>query len=288
VNSIFVSYRRADSGPEAGRISDTLERSFGEDAVFRDVKSGSIPVGVDFRALIDAVLSECFALVAVIGPEWRQRLDEPGDLVRIEVATALHRGMYVAPLLVRGAVLAPESLPAELARLSPRNALSLTEANWRAEIGQLVEQLRRVLEAAGVSGPKAVQDAIARARAVARRDLGLAGSRMWRWRVDAVGRLLEPGEAVRSVALSSKANGSGLVVLTNRRLIYAPVVGKTGAVSLAEIRDVLYEQPTMLRSRGRVRVCARHEEATYMFDERTGDMLKQLREAVAEARGLGR
>ena len=43
---IFISYRRSDSAPWAGRIYDRLAVHFGKDAVFMDVDT--IEAGVDF------------------------------------------------------------------------------------------------------------------------------------------------------------------------------------------------------------------------------------------------
>lgn len=73
-------------------------------------------------------------LLAVIGPRWltatdedgRRRLDDPDDIVRLEIAAALEREIRVIPILVEGAVmLRCQELPDSLAGLARRNALSL-------------------------------------------------------------------------------------------------------------------------------------------------------------------
>src|SRR5215467_8527447 len=91
---IVVSYRRADTGPIAGRIFDRLGSQYGFESVFMDVDN--IPFGVDFREHIQQELSLCDVLVVIIGPRWmgtaeagKTRLDDETDPVRIEVETAM-------------------------------------------------------------------------------------------------------------------------------------------------------------------------------------------------------
>lgn len=130
--SIFVSYRRVDSAEMTGFIAAALKQRFGEKGVFMDVDS--IPVGVDFRAYIVATLRKCKACLVVIGPDWLEtkgpsgtrRIDDPEDLVRIEVETALRLGVPVAPLMVRGAELPkPHMLPESVRELTDRNGLPI-------------------------------------------------------------------------------------------------------------------------------------------------------------------
>jgi hypothetical protein len=49
--TIFICYRRDDSGPAAGRIYDRLEAHFGRGRVFIDVDD--IPLGVNWRDWLD-------------------------------------------------------------------------------------------------------------------------------------------------------------------------------------------------------------------------------------------
>ena len=106
---IFVSYRRDDASSEAGRITDWLDRHFGEDEVFMDINA--LEPGVDFVEGIEQAVEMIDALIAVIGPGWvdaedehgNRRLDDPTDWVRLEVANALQRGIRVIPVLVKGA-----------------------------------------------------------------------------------------------------------------------------------------------------------------------------------------
>ncbi len=107
-DSVFISYRREDAPDVTGRINDRLRQRFGEGSIFTDVDK--VPLGVDFRAHLDEKLSQCKVLLAVIGRKWlaieddegRKRLRAPEDFVRIEIESALQRGIPVIPLLVPG------------------------------------------------------------------------------------------------------------------------------------------------------------------------------------------
>jgi hypothetical protein len=99
MSKIFLSYRRQDTAGIAGRIYDRLRARFGSDAVFMDIDT--IPFGVDFREHIDAAVGQCDVALAVIGPRWSgqnktsRRIDDAKDFVRIEIESALQRGIPV-------------------------------------------------------------------------------------------------------------------------------------------------------------------------------------------------
>jgi hypothetical protein len=103
--TVIVSYRRSDSRWITGRIVDRLERDLGKGDVFVDIDA--IPVGMDFRDHLRNVLERCDVLLAIIGPQWlatdeagRRRIFEPSDWVRIEIETALAKGIPVIPVLI--------------------------------------------------------------------------------------------------------------------------------------------------------------------------------------------
>src|SRR5581483_8594096 len=125
---IIIAYRRADSDAIAGRIRDRLASHFGNDAIFMDIDS--IPFGTDFRDHIRSALFDSDVMVAVVGPKWlgpgkgsHLRIKEENDPIRIEVETALERGIAVIPALVSGAIMPkPSELPASLENFAFRNA----------------------------------------------------------------------------------------------------------------------------------------------------------------------
>ena len=142
---IFISYRRDDSSSQAGRLYDWLAAHFGQGQVFMDVDT--IKPGVDFVETVRQAIGECDGLVAIIGSDWLQvsdatgarRLDDPTDLVRLEIATALERGIPVIPVLVQSAQMPrPADLPEGLRELASRNALEVSDARFRADVERLI------------------------------------------------------------------------------------------------------------------------------------------------------
>src|SRR5215470_16448008 len=149
---VFVSYRRQETSHLAGRLYDRLADRFGEGQVFIDVDA--IELGVDFAEEISRAVAACKVLLAVIGPTWlsatdeqgRRRLDDPDDIVRLEIEAALARDVRVIPILVEGAVMpGRRDLPESLAGLARRNALFIRHESFRADAGRLVTAIERVL-----------------------------------------------------------------------------------------------------------------------------------------------
>lgn len=150
---IFISYRRADSSWFARWLAERLAGQFGDDAVFQDVES--IRPGDDFAAKIEAGIGSCAVLLAVIGPRWLaeesdagRRLDDPQDWVRLEIESALRRGILIIPVLVDGARMPSASeLPPSLQSLAGRQAETLSSASF--DTRRLVSVLEDVLAQEG-------------------------------------------------------------------------------------------------------------------------------------------
>ena len=158
---IFISYRRDESQAWAGRISDRLDSQLGSNHVFLDVDS--IDLGVDFIDAIEKSVGSCDALIAVIGRNWlisadkegKRRLDNPEDFVRIEIATALKRGVRVIPVLIDGAIMPGSAeLPDDLKALARRNALEIRHNRFNDDCRLLIAALERALEGARVEQQK--------------------------------------------------------------------------------------------------------------------------------------
>src|SRR6516165_7660967 len=106
---IFISYRREENRWSARSLYDLLSTSFDRKQIFMDVDA--ILMGEDFVRAIETAVANCDVLIAVIGERWltctdeqgNRRLDDREDFVRIEIATALKRGIRVIPVLVDGA-----------------------------------------------------------------------------------------------------------------------------------------------------------------------------------------
>jgi hypothetical protein len=129
---LFLSYRRADSAQVTGRVYDKLAAFYGEESVFKDVDS--IPLGADFRHVLEESIARCDVMLPIIGRNWltatdevgRRRLDDPFDFVRAELETALSRSVRIIPLLVEGAAMPKaDQLPEILHALAYRNATTI-------------------------------------------------------------------------------------------------------------------------------------------------------------------
>jgi TIR domain len=177
---IFISYRRRETAGHAGRLYDSLSEHFGADRVFMDV---TMEPGVDFADTIREAVGDCGALVALIGDEWlsvtdaqgRRRIDDPGDIHRMEIEAALDRQVRLIPALVQDAEMpTAEQLPDALQGLVRRQAVELSDQRWDYDVGGLINVLERALHEAG-GGAGRVKQTRARLRRLAFRYRGRAG-----------------------------------------------------------------------------------------------------------------
>jgi hypothetical protein len=149
---IFMSYRRTDTKWVVGRIYDRLAQTLNRENLFLDISD--IEPGDDYVEHIRRVVGSCDVVLVVIGSHWlttqdeagRRRLDDPNDWVRVELATALERGIRVIPVLVDGVPM-PESyqLPQDLAGLSRRNAKLVSFTHFHSDMDSLLRILEKVL-----------------------------------------------------------------------------------------------------------------------------------------------
>jgi TIR domain len=150
-HSIFICYRRQDSADGAGRLYDRLTQHFGKQSVFKDVDS--IPLGVDFRKHLDKKVASCTTLLAVMGRTWlgaasargTRALDDPGDFVRIEIESALRRGVLVVPVLMQNTTL-PESsqLPHSLSELAFRHCIAVRpDPDFHHDVDRLISAIEQ-------------------------------------------------------------------------------------------------------------------------------------------------
>ena len=159
--SIFISYRREDSGGHAGRLCDRLSSRFGRDRVFMDIQD--IHPGQNFATSIEETIATCDCVIAVIGPRWletvRNRAQSVDDFVRHEIEAALKRHVTVIPALVGGARMpAAADLPSELAELSFLNAVEVRDERFDDDVVALETFLANTLHVTeGPTVPARVQ-----------------------------------------------------------------------------------------------------------------------------------
>ena len=146
---IFLSYRRDDASGHAGHLFDDLTE-LGRYDVFMDIEK--IGAGLAFKQAIDGALASCDVFLALIGRRWldaqdsdgRVRLENPEDLVRLEVGRALAReDVRVVPVLVQdvempSSVALPEPLRRSPSERAPhqRQTLALRRRTARRGAGR--------------------------------------------------------------------------------------------------------------------------------------------------------
>ncbi|MEO0953336.1 MAG: toll/interleukin-1 receptor domain-containing protein, partial [Pseudomonadota bacterium] len=151
MSKIFISYRRDDSQWQTKRLYDALcdQVPKPKQNIFYDLDS--MRVGRDFRAKIDAAVSQCDLMIAVIGKNWlsqvdnetgNRRIDDPNDFVRIEISTALRREIPVVPVLVDETTMPKaEKLPEDLKSLSYRHGVKLRLDSFHSDMDALLNGL---------------------------------------------------------------------------------------------------------------------------------------------------
>jgi WD40 repeat protein len=152
---IFISYRREDCLGHARVLFETFRLRFRKESTFIDLDA--IPLGKNFRNIIEQRVAACDALIALIGKDWlscvdeegNRRLDDPGDFVRLEIVSALNRNVVVIPVLVDGArIPRARDMPDPLAELVQLQALELSNTRYSEDVNRLTRALKRILAAA--------------------------------------------------------------------------------------------------------------------------------------------
>lgn len=147
--NIFISYRKDDSKWNTQLLYDRLSHYFSPRAIFKDFNT--IKPGENYRQVISDALKKCHVLLVIIGKSWvnsqdedgRQRLENPEDLLRIEIETALNRNIRVIPVLFDNISMPSKALlPENLWPLTLRQTLSVSETNFDYDIRHLAEAIK--------------------------------------------------------------------------------------------------------------------------------------------------
>lgn len=145
---VFINYRREQTAGEARALYNDLVKLLGADRVFMDVDN--IALGRDFREVLRERLADCEVMLALIGRGWadaadaegRRRLDQAGDFVRLEIATALARNVAVTPVLLQDTHMPQaDQLPDDLKAMAFRNGFSISHATWESNVNEMVRRL---------------------------------------------------------------------------------------------------------------------------------------------------
>jgi len=145
---LFISYRQEDTGGYCTDLCRMLQRSFGDENVFFDIKS--IALGDDWVQVVEERIQSCDILLLPIGSQWltikdkkgRTRLTNPRDPLRLEIEAALRAKLRIIPLLVAGADMPEEDqLPGELRHLANCTAFDLRHASFARDVEDLIDRL---------------------------------------------------------------------------------------------------------------------------------------------------
>ncbi|MEP7024522.1 MAG: toll/interleukin-1 receptor domain-containing protein [Actinomycetota bacterium] len=141
---IFLSHRREESA-WADWLADRLAGRYGQGQVVKD--AGPVPSGADVAGVITAAVVNCNVLLALIGSQWltatggdgRRFLDDPGDVVQLEIEAALAYRVRVIPVLIEGSRMPDAAyLPASLSPLARLQALELRSSHADADLDLLL------------------------------------------------------------------------------------------------------------------------------------------------------
>jgi hypothetical protein len=152
MKGIFINYRRDDAISYAGRVYDRISTHFGKERVFMDIDT--ILPGDDFRQSIDQTCASSAVILALIAKSWatvtdrngRRRIDNPNDLVRLELKQALTTGVRVIPVLLDDAEIPdPENLPDDLKSIAYRQAIHISSLRFHQDVDRLIEVLEKIL-----------------------------------------------------------------------------------------------------------------------------------------------
>lgn len=163
--TIFISYRRADSTSEAGRLYGSIVKALDEKSVFMD--TSSINVGTEWAQELKDALQSAQIVIVVIGPDWlrisdewgMRRIDQENDWVRREIETALATNKILIPVLVKGAKLPPvDKLPASIQGLTQRQVVDIRDAYWDHDIRLILQQLQVEVKPAHLNRNKSISD----------------------------------------------------------------------------------------------------------------------------------
>ncbi len=185
--NIFLSYRRDDSPGYVSRLEDELERTFGEDRVFRDATD--IPGGTKWKNVIEENLRRSAVLLVVIGPRWEQiwqaRRNDEVNYVALELERAHELNVPIIPVTLDGVKLSKDLELGSIAFMLENqfHDISDRQGRWGGDFARLV----RLLE--GIEGIGAAQTASK--TPVASKKTG--GKPEFKWIAGAVGVVLIAG-----------------------------------------------------------------------------------------------
>ena len=139
---VFLSYRRGPANGYANAIHVALSSAFVERGgadVFLDVDT--LQPGEVFPSMIEEHLRKSDVLLALIGPDWEERIEsDEGDWVRREIELAERLGVETIPVLLERSMPTLGASP-ELRAFAQRHAIDVKHGHWGSAIEKLAERI---------------------------------------------------------------------------------------------------------------------------------------------------
>lgn len=148
---IFISYRRSVSAGLAGRLRDRLVQEFGAENVFLDTHT--IPPGETFSSFILKHISQADIFLPLIAEGTLDRVSDPDDWVRKEIAFALHQpSTAVIPVKIDDfKIPVADDLPHDMRDLVTMNFAMLRNDLFDETTKRIIDHIK-ALEQGGQSG----------------------------------------------------------------------------------------------------------------------------------------
>ncbi|GMV94886.1 MAG: hypothetical protein AMXMBFR82_46640 [Candidatus Hydrogenedentota bacterium] len=166
MKKIFISYRRDDATSVAHMIHEFIARRFRTENVFFDLTG--IKPGDNWRDRITDALEECGVFVEIIGSQWLEprdqktghrvrRLDNPHDVLRFEIETAIAKSIPIIPVLVdRAEFPGEDEVPASIRPLFKAQAhiLNPEQGEYETRIEKLLVRIEEFVALAPHEEPQ--------------------------------------------------------------------------------------------------------------------------------------
>ena len=147
MHEVFINYRTGDGDEAAAMVERVLSDRFGDERIFRAVKS-IVPGDPYPEALLGAVRRSAI-LLAVMSADWARypELRDENDWVRREILEAYACGIRVIPLLKgrKANRLNRADLPKELEQLADAQSLRLDVRDNGADLKRIGDKLADLL-----------------------------------------------------------------------------------------------------------------------------------------------
>ncbi|MBK8136054.1 MAG: hypothetical protein IPK52_09455 [Chloroflexi bacterium] len=151
---IYAAYRRDNPHPDVERVLEGLAHVHGATAI---VSAPSIATGATYRTVVENQIRECVGVVIIAGPEFntepdalgRRRLDNPDDLFRIEIESALKISKMMVVVALVGGYFLPDAklLPRSLRPLTRRGVMNMgAHESFENDQNLLNAAVRRMLD----------------------------------------------------------------------------------------------------------------------------------------------